>query len=837
MNIKKRKKRISLSTKFNILTISLILVTSAGITLFIIRGEIRNAYKELLNHGQTIADIVSKNSEYGVYTKDWEFLEQIIEGLKVDPNIAYIAILDQERDQLVQKIFKSIIQLPPIHFSKVPTDPNWFSQKQFTNERGGMPYIDIQVPIIGHASNESSEIFLNKKNIYQQRTIGYVQLGLSQEVSRKHIRQFLLSTLLVTSVITLLGIVVTLLVTRRIISPIKRLKLATQEISDGKLDHRIEIETTDEISDLSESFNYMLKRLETYQDQVEERTADLTALNQQMHREISERKHAEEAIQKAHDELEVRVKERTSELLTTNEQLQKEIEERGRTEEVLRSERNKFRGMLSAIGDGVDIINKDYIIEFQNELLQTRFGDKQGENCYIAYMGLEKPCDFCRIQESIRTNNAVRVELVGRDGKNYELSSSPFIDVDGEVKVIELIREITEHKRAEEEMAALQEQLRQSQKMEAVGRLAGGIAHDFNNLLTVIQGYSQLSLMNLKDSDPLKGNIEEVKKASDRAAELTRQLLAFGRRQIMEIRVLDLNTVLQNLDKMLRRVIGEDIELVTLLSEDLGRVKTDPGQIEQVIMNLVVNARDAMPDGGKLTIETANVDLDEAYARRHVAVVPGQYVMLSVSDMGVGMAPEVKGRIFEPFFTTKEQGKGTGLGLSTVYGIVKQSGGNIWVYSEPGKGTAFKIYLPRVDEPIEEVKEDGVKEGLPRGSETILVVEDEEEVRKLVTRILRKQGYEVLETSNGDEALMVFKKWGRSVHLLMTDVVMPGMSGRALADRLASFQPKMKVLYMSGYTDNAIVHHGILGKGMKYIQKPFTVDGLAKKVREVLDKA
>jgi two-component system cell cycle sensor histidine kinase/response regulator CckA len=389
---------------------------------------------------------------------------------------------------------------------------------------------------------------------------------------------------------------------------------------------------------------------------------------------------------------------------------------------------------------------------------------------------------------------------------------------------------------AEKERASLEEQLRQSQKMEAIGSLAGGIAHDFNNLLTVIKGYSQLSSAEIKEGDPLKGNIEEIKKAADRAADLTRQLLAFSRRQIMEMRVLDLNTVLQNLDKMLHRMIGEDIELVNLLSGDLGRVKADPGQIEQVIINLAVNARDAMPKGGKLTIETANVELDEEYARAHIAIKPGHYVMLSVSDTGIGMTPKVKERIFEPFFTTKENGKGTGLGLSTVYGIVKQSGGNIWVYSEVEKGTTFKIYLPRVDEPLEELTEGVEKKELPEGSETIFFVEDNEEVRKLGRRILEKQGYHVLEASQGKEALQMCEGHKGPIQLMVTDVVMPGMDGRELANRLMSVHPETKVLYMSGYTDNAITHHGILEKGMHYIPKPFTVEGLLNKVREVLYK-
>jgi signal transduction histidine kinase len=403
-------------------------------------------------------------------------------------------------------------------------------------------------------------------------------------------------------------------------------------------------------------------------------------------------------------------------------------------------------------------------------------------------------------------------------------------------KMIGACEDITERKRAEEENTALQEQLRQSQKMEAIGRLAGGIAHDFNNLLTVIKGYSQLSLVEIKEGDPLKLNIEEIRRAADRAADLTRQLLAFSRRQIMEMKVLDLNDLLKNLDKMLRRVIGEDIELVTLLAGDLGRVKTDPGQTEQVVMNLSVNSKDAMPEGGKLTIETANVDLDDAYARNHVAVTPGRFVMISVSDTGVGMTPEVRDRVFEPFFTAKEKGKGTGLGLSTVYGIVKQSGGNIWVYSEPGKGTTFKIYLPRVDEPLEKLGERVEVKEIPRGTETILIVEDEEEVRKLAVRILERQGYKVLEASQGLDAFLIAEKYEDLIHLLVTDVVMPKISGRELADRIAEIRPEIKVLYMSGYTDNAIVHHGVLREGIKFIQKPFTVEGLARKVREVLDK-
>jgi len=399
-----------------------------------------------------------------------------------------------------------------------------------------------------------------------------------------------------------------------------------------------------------------------------------------------------------------------------------------------------------------------------------------------------------------------------------------------------LQNEIAERKRAEEEKAALKEQFRQSQKMEAIGRLAGGIAHDFNNLLTVIKGYSELALIKLKEGDPLKGNIEEIHRASQRAADLTRQLLAFSRRQILEFKVLDLNTILRDMDKMLLRILGEDIELVTLFAEGIGRVRTDPGQIEQMILNLAVNARDAMPNGGKLTIETSNIELNENYVRFHIAVKPGLYVMLSVSDTGVGMTPEVKERVFEPFFTTKEKGKGTGLGLSTVYGIVKQSGGNIWVYSELDHGTTFKIYLPRVEEEASTLLHGDDKRSLPQGSETVLLVEDDLSVRGLVVQVLRENGYNLLEAANGNEALRMAQEYAGEIHLLLTDVVMPQMGGKELADRLKTLRPNIKVLFTSGYTDNAIVHHGVLEPGIDFLQKPFSPAALAHKVREVLDR-
>lgn len=380
------------------------------------------------------------------------------------------------------------------------------------------------------------------------------------------------------------------------------------------------------------------------------------------------------------------------------------------------------------------------------------------------------------------------------------------------------------------------EMLRQAQKLESLGRLAGGIAHDFNNMLTVISGYSGMILRQLGPDDPIRPKVNEIKSAGDRSASLTHQLLAFSRQQILKPKVLDINEIIIDTSKMLQRLIGEDIQLNILPNPKIGRVVVDPGQLTQVIMNLAVNARDAMPDGGSLIIETSNVELDEKYAALHVPTRPGSYVMLAVTDSGSGMDNETIKQIFEPFFTTKEIGKGTGLGLSTVYGIVKQSGGYIWVYSELGKGTTFKIYFPRVDEEVKEDKNNSAFEKAPFGNETILLVEDEESVRNFARETLETCGYKVIEARDGAEALSVYKKSASKIDLLITDVVMPRMGGRKLAEKITRMNPQIPQLFMSGYTDDSIIRQGMITEDMTFIQKPFTFDMLAHKVREVLDK-
>jgi two-component system cell cycle sensor histidine kinase/response regulator CckA len=390
------------------------------------------------------------------------------------------------------------------------------------------------------------------------------------------------------------------------------------------------------------------------------------------------------------------------------------------------------------------------------------------------------------------------------------------------------VHDVTEH-------VALEERLRQSQKMEAVGRLAGGVAHDFNNLLTVILGYSQILAEGVPSGSRLADSTAQIKSAADRASGITRQLLAFSRKTVMTPRVVNLNDIMLNLDSLLRRLIGEDIEVLTVPANDLGSVTADPGQIEQVIMNLALNARDAMPHGGKLTLETSNELLDESYAQRHQPSVAGRYVMLAVTDTGHGMSPETQARIFEPFYTTKEVGKGTGLGLSMVYGIVKQSGGYIWVYSEPDRGTTFKIYLPRVDQPAETSGSENRSRSVQRGTETILLVEDDPQLRQLSSSVLAHCGYKVLTANGPEEGLAICRENHRDIRLLVTDVVMPRMNGRQLAEQIVQVAPNVKVLYISGYTSNAIVHYGVLDAGLWFLPKPFTLSALVAKVREVLD--
>ena len=509
--------------------------------------------------------------------------------------------------------------------------------------------------------------------------------------------------------------------------------------------------------------------------------------------------------------------------------------ERKEQEETLQNSEVRYRQIVETANEGIWTIDDQGQTTFVNRALAQMLGYTIEEMTGRPLFSLLHERDHTTVVDNmaqLRKGIPAQFDMTlhRRDGREVAtmVSTNPFLDRNGRYTgALAMVTDVTERKH-------LEEQFHQSQKMEAFGQLAGGVAHDFNNLLTIISGYSDIILSTAKANDPIRDFVKNISEAGERAASLTRQLLAFSRKTVLEPKVLDLNEVIRETGKMLRRLIGEDILLTTVLDPTISRVKVDPDQLGQVLMNLVVNARDAMPTGGNLTVESKNVELDEGYARLNSGVVPGKYVLLSVADSGSGMTEEVKARLFEPFFTTKGVGKGTGLGLAVVMGILKQSGGHVSVYSELNRGTTFKLYFPAVDEQA------GAAKGLShfgdvRGTETVLLVEDEDGVRALALLVLQMKGYKVLEASDGKAAMRVVAKHQGPIHLLVTDVVMPGMGGREVAEALQPGFPQMKVLYTSGYTDDAVVRHGILQAESSFLQKPYSPQALAKKVRQVLE--
>jgi two-component system cell cycle sensor histidine kinase/response regulator CckA len=508
-----------------------------------------------------------------------------------------------------------------------------------------------------------------------------------------------------------------------------------------------------------------------------------------------------------------------------------------RNEEALRRSEARYRSLVQSAVYGIYRSSLEGRFFDVNPALITMLGYDSAEEVLALDPKLDvfvDPSEQMRVMAEFRRGarlDNVEVRWKRKDGSaiTVRLSGRVVNNPEETAEVVEIIAEdITERR-------VLENQFRQAQKMEAVGRLAGGVAHDFNNLLMVISGYAEVLLEHTRKNDPLYPKIEAIHQATDRATTLTRQLLAFSRKQLLELKVVDLNIIVEDIKRLLRPLIGENIELQTQLAPDLGRTRADAGQIEQVLMNLVVNSKDAMPNGGKVTIQSANARLNHEDVRREYSYIhPGLYVVLSVTDTGEGMDKETQLRIFEPFFTTKEKGKGTGLGLSTVYGIIKQSGGYVLVQSEPGQGTTFRIYLPRVEDALETVGTLGISSSQNGGSETVLLVEDEESVRQLVRETLESKGYKVLEAENGEAALRIVSNYSDKIDMLITDVVMPGMSGRELSARLCASRPQTKVLYLSGYTEDAIGHEGVVDPHTVFLQKPFTLQMLSRKVREVL---
>ena len=654
--------------------------------------------------------------------------------------------------------------------------------------------------------------------------IGRIVLGISTKCADDLITSRVWSLIRDSAIsFVVITVLMLMLLKRTVANPLRRLDAQAHSLGQGDLDTIIALPSVDELGRLAGTLDKMRVNLKTSYEQIQEQNVQLAE-----HR----------------DHLEELVEDRTAELAETNRQLQSEITERKEKEEALRESEQRFRTIFDNATDGIllaDPENKGFFMG--NRMICQMLGYDQEEIRNLGVMDIHPREDLPYVTEQFEKQSrgeitvAENIPVERKDGSAFYADvKSSAITLSGRTYLMSIFRDITERKQAEEEKDKLEGQLGQAQKMEVVGQLAGGVAHDFNNILQAIQGYTQLAMQSLSPGEGCYEDLAEVRKAAKRAAGLTRQLLIFSRREVVQPKDLDLNELIDNLMKMLNRVIGEDIELEIAAGQNLGPIHADAGQMEQILMNLCVNARDAMREGGKITIETENVLISGHYCRNHPWAREGRYVLLMVSDTGIGMPPDVQEHIFEPFFTTKEEGEGTGLGLATVYGIVKRHGGCIDVYSEVDKGTTFKIYLPMVERRAACA---GQKIGgpVPGGAETILVAEDEEAVRDVVVRILGKAGYTVLTASDGEEAVAVFESESERIDLILLDVIMPKLNGRAVHVRIKALEPDTPVLFSSGYSSKLIDADFFLAERVELIQKPYSPDDLLRKVRELLDGA
>lgn len=793
MGLLSENRRCNLSTKFIFLTSALVLITATVISSYVIRNAREDNFELLLDHGRSLAIMIAQHSHQGIMHEKTDSLHRLMEIISSDPAIAYIFILNAKKQILTYKTAPEF----PIHIPPMEPDPDLFEgegrtvHQSYFNKEDGKQYLDIVKPVVVAARPELA-------GLSPKKIIGYVHVGMSQEGVRRQTREFFLSVLLFTAAIIFLGIFITILITRRIIAPIHDLQRATSEIAEGRLDRQIEISTNDEVSDLAKAFNHMLLRL------------------QHSHRQVARQ---------------------TSDMAVALERMRQEIVERVRTEKALKESEKKYRDIFEESKDVIFISASDGRFLDINKAGAELFG-------YPSTEALRNTDPRADLFDDPEDYNVFR-RMLERQGlvKDHEVTMKRS---DGEKLTVLITASIIRDERSPDltfrgvfhdmtEKRELESQLVQSQKMEAIGQLAGGIAHDFNNILTAIMGYANLLLLDITEESPLKSHAEHILSSSERAANLTRSLLAFSRKQVISPKAVNLGDIVKTIEELLIRLIGEDIELKTVLHDQDVVVLADRGQLEQVLINLCTNARDAMPAGGVLTLSIATAGVPDQSIHKQTPDKPGAYAVIAVSDTGTGISEKIREKIFDPFFTTKETGKGTGLGLSIVYGIIKQHNGFISVLSEPGKGSSFKLYLPMTgNAPAPGLSKQAPK---PRGgTETILVAEDDDEVRALIRDVLKGSGYQVIEAVDGQDALAVLSREQRKIHLLLLDVIMPKKNGKEVFETVRATHPGIKAIFMSGYTADIIDKKGIVAENLNFISKPVAPLELLGVIRDVLDR-